>query len=72
MANVVGCNIRRIRRDLGYSQAKLAKLARISQSWICRIETSNENPTIGCMARIARALGVEAADLLRECTERIS
>ena len=71
MASVIGRNIRRIRRDLGYSQAKLAKLARTSQSWICRIETSNENPTLGCMARIARALGVEAADLLRERIEGI-
>jgi predicted transcriptional regulator len=72
MANVVGRNIRRIRGDLGYSQAKLAKLARTSQSWSCRIETSNENPTLGCMERIARALGVEAADLLRERSEGIS
>ena len=72
MANVIGRNIRRIRRDLGYSQARLAKLARTSQSWICRIETSNENPTLGCMARIARALSVETADLLRERAEGIS
>jgi len=72
MRTIVGRNVRRIRRDLGYSQARLAKLARTSQSWICRIETGNENPTLGCMARISRALGVEAADLLRENTGGIS
>ena len=70
MATIVGRNIRRIRKQSGYSQASLAKLARTSQSWICRIETGNENPTLGSVTRIARALRVEVADLLREPVER--
>jgi transcriptional regulator with XRE-family HTH domain len=70
MATTVGRNIRRIRKQSGYSQAGLAKLARTSQSWICRIETGNENPTLGSVMRIARALRVEVTDLLREPAER--
>jgi transcriptional regulator with XRE-family HTH domain len=70
MITIVGRNIRRIRLDLGYSQARLAELARTSQSWICRIETGNRNPTLGCISRIARALRVEPSDLLREAAER--
>lgn len=66
MASIVGRNIRGIRTDLGYSQAKLAGLARTSQPCIRRIETGNETPALGCMASIARALRVAAAGLLRE------
>ncbi|MEA3278583.1 MAG: helix-turn-helix domain-containing protein [Pseudomonadota bacterium] len=66
MASIVGRNIRRIRKRSGYSQAVLAKLARTSQAWICRLETGDENPTLGSVMRIARALDVEAAELLQE------
>ncbi len=65
MTTAVGHNIRRIRKDLGYSQTTLAELARTSQSWICRIESGNENPTLASVTRIARALRVDVADLLR-------
>lgn len=44
MASIVGRNIRGIRTDLGYSQAKLAGLARTSQLCIRRIETGNNHP----------------------------
>ena len=70
MATIVGRNIRRIRKQSGYYQANLAKLARTSQSWICRSETGNENPTLGRVARIARALRVDVADLLRKPADR--
>lgn len=72
MTSTIGRNLRRIRMDLGYSQAQVAKLARMSQSWICKIERGNENPTLECMGRIAGALRVEASDLLRESAGEIS
>jgi len=70
MATTVGRNIRRIRKRSGYSQARLAALARTSQSWISRLETADENPTIGSVTRIAQALRVEVVDLLQDATER--
>ena len=65
MASIIGRNIRCFRRRCGYSQAQLAKLARSSQAWICRLETRDENPTLASVTRIARALGVNVAQLLQ-------
>ena len=70
MATIVGHNIRRIRKQSSYSQARLAQLAGISQPWICRIETGDEDPTLASVARIARALRVEVAELFRDPAER--
>jgi transcriptional regulator with XRE-family HTH domain len=66
MASAIGRNIRAVRRQAGYSQARLAVLSHTSQSWISRIETGDENPTLERVVEIARALRVEVADLLRE------
>jgi DNA-binding XRE family transcriptional regulator len=65
MTTAVGHNIRRIRKGRGYSQSALAELARTSQSWICRIERGNENPSLASVTRIAGALQVDVLDLLR-------
>ena len=69
MTSLIGRNIRRLRRRSGYSQAQLAKGARISQAWVCRLETGDENPTLASVTRIARALGVNVADLLAKPSE---
>ena len=70
MASTIGRNIRRLRTRSGYSQARLAKLARISQAWVCRLETGDENPTLASVTRIARAIGVNDAELLAKSPER--
>ncbi len=70
MASTIGRNIRRLRSRSGYSQAQLVKLARISQAWVCRLETGDENPTVASVTRIARALGVNVAELLAKSPER--
>lgn len=70
MASTIGPNIRRLRVRSGYSQAQLAKLARISQAWVCRVETGDENPTHASVARIDRAVGAEVAELLAKPSER--
>ncbi|MGH2355273.1 MAG: helix-turn-helix domain-containing protein [Chloroflexota bacterium] len=46
------------RRDLGMTQAKLAKITGIGQADISRIETGRANPTVSTLAVIARALGL--------------
>jgi transcriptional regulator with XRE-family HTH domain len=69
MTSLIGRNIRRLRRRSGYSQAQLAKGARISQAWVCRLETGDENPTLASVTRIARALDVEVAELLAKPSE---
>jgi predicted transcriptional regulator len=72
MASIVGSNIRRLRKQSGSSRYRLAELACPSQSWICRIESGDENNTLASLTRIARALPVEGADLLREPAGRVA
>jgi transcriptional regulator with XRE-family HTH domain len=66
MATTIGHNIRRFRKQSGMSQARLAELAGTSQSWICKIETGDENPTLVSVSRIARALDVKVVELMQE------
>jgi transcriptional regulator with XRE-family HTH domain len=70
MTSLIGRNIRRLRRRSGYSQAQLAKGARISQAWVCRLETGDKNPTLASVTRIARALGVNPTSAIRPSLDR--
>jgi transcriptional regulator with XRE-family HTH domain len=71
MNSTIGRNIRRLRQHCGYSQQELAKRSRTSQTWICRIEIGDENPTLGSIKRIAHALDVQVVELLRERPEQV-
>jgi DNA-binding XRE family transcriptional regulator len=46
------------RRELGMSQARLAKLSGVGQADISRIEGGRANPTVGTLAAVARSLGM--------------
>ena len=70
MASTIARTARRLRACSRYSQARLAKLARISQAWVCRLETGDENPTLNSVIRIAHALDVEVPELLANPPER--
>lgn len=65
-----GDNIRRAREAAGLTQYRLAKLADITPGWLRDIETGrNRNPGVAVVRRIAKALGVDLAELLREPEE---
>jgi transcriptional regulator with XRE-family HTH domain len=53
----------RIRRDL--SQESLARKARINRVTLARLERALHPPRLDTLERIARALGVPLADLVR-------
>ena len=55
---------RRIRK--GQTLRQVSAEARVSLGYISEIERGTTSPTVGALARIARALGTEAAQLLRE------
>jgi transcriptional regulator with XRE-family HTH domain len=59
----VGREIRRLREEKGWSQAKLAGAAGMGVSGVSQIETGARNPSAVTLAKIAEALGVEVADL---------
>lgn len=47
------------RRELGLTQAKLARMTGIGQADISRIEGGRANPTVATLAAVARALGLQ-------------
>jgi transcriptional regulator with XRE-family HTH domain len=59
----VGQEIRRLREEKGWSQAKLAAAADMGVSGVSQIETGSRNPSAVTLAKLADALDVEVADL---------
>jgi DNA-binding XRE family transcriptional regulator/predicted RNase H-like HicB family nuclease len=50
--------IRWARDNAGYSQAKLGKLAGVSQQQIAKLEDPDENPTLETLEKVGKALGL--------------
>jgi transcriptional regulator with XRE-family HTH domain len=61
----VACNLRHIRTRRGYSFERLAKLSGVSRAMLSQIELGKSAPTIGLLWKIARALEVPFASLIR-------
>jgi len=67
IANVAttGEKLRRFRRGAALTQSQLAKKAGVNQSTVAMIEGERRpNPHPATLGKLARALGVRAADLL--------
>jgi transcriptional regulator with XRE-family HTH domain len=62
---VLALNLRKCRQAKGLSQEELADRAKIDRTYVSAIERSVYAATIDVVDRLARGLGVEAADLLR-------
>jgi len=60
----VGGNIRRIRRERGWSQASLAVKAGLSIAMIGKLENGRGNPRVTTLAAVASALSVTPTALL--------
>ena len=58
-------NLKALRQAKGLSQEELAHRADIDRTYISSLERCVYNASIDVVDRLARALGVEAADLLR-------
>lgn len=61
-------NLRRQRAEKGWSQEELAHRADINRTYISDIERCLYSATIDVVERLARGLGIEAADLLQRPT----
>lgn len=58
--------IERIRKQLGLSREKLARLADVSNNTVIDLESGKQkNPTINTIAKIAKALNVSIEELLK-------
>jgi transcriptional regulator with XRE-family HTH domain len=65
---VLARNLRKYRRDKGFSQEELAHRAEIDRTYISSLERCVYAASIDVVDRLARVLGVEAADLLQRPT----
>jgi transcriptional regulator with XRE-family HTH domain len=62
---VLALNVRKLRQARGLSQEELAHRADINRTYISSIERCRYSAGVDVINRIARILGVEAADLLK-------
>ncbi|MEN5084021.1 helix-turn-helix transcriptional regulator [Bosea sp. TWI1241] len=62
---VLALNLRKLRQARGLSQEELAHRAGIDRTYVSSLERSVYAAGIDVVDRIARVLGVEAADLLK-------
>jgi len=61
-----GAALRRVRLAAGYSQEQLGLEAGVQRNFISLIETGHNQPTIGTICKLARALGLSASELVAE------
>jgi len=61
---LLGEAVRAKRKDVGYSQEKLAERAGISTVFVSRIERGVESPSVDNLLKIAKALGAQVRDLV--------
>lgn len=63
---LVAWNLRRIRVAAGLSQEKLAADADIDRAYVGRVERGLENPTVGLVDRLSKALSVHISEFFIE------
>lgn len=66
----VARNLRRLRHDRGFSQEELAARAGVDRSYISLLETSAYSASIDMLARLGKALEVDAAEFLKDGTRK--
>lgn len=59
-----GRNVKRLRKEAGLSQEKLALEADVTRSYMSDVETGRRNPTLKIVERVASALKVKPGRLL--------
>ena len=66
LRRLLGRNVKRLRREKGWTQEALAEFTGVSQQFISELENGKSNPTILTLHELARGLGVRPMDLLDE------
>ncbi|MEK7338448.1 MAG: helix-turn-helix transcriptional regulator [candidate division NC10 bacterium] len=56
--------LRALRAKRGMSQDALAKRAGISRGYLLRLEAGRQDPTLGILTKLAKALKVKVGELL--------
>lgn len=58
-------NLRGAREKAGFSQEALAERAGMHRNAVALLETGKRDPRVSTVAKLAKALGIPASDLLR-------
>lgn len=66
--NMIGNNLKKARINKRYSQEEVAKLAFISQSYICKIEKGKIEASIDTILALCEVYEINMSDLI--CVER--
>jgi transcriptional regulator with XRE-family HTH domain len=65
VAEQIGANIFRLRREAGFTQQELSHLTHIRQADLSRLERGHYSPHLATLVKLARGLDVSAADFLQ-------
>lgn len=65
LKEVMATNLRRLRHAKRMTQEELAERAGLSARYIGAMERADVSATVTVLGRVAEALGIEAADLVR-------
>ncbi|KQZ91777.1 helix-turn-helix transcriptional regulator [Agrobacterium tumefaciens] len=65
LKEVMAINLRRIRHDRQLTQEELAHLCGLSSRYIGAIERADKSASVTVLGRIANALSIEPAELLK-------
>jgi transcriptional regulator with XRE-family HTH domain len=66
LPEILGRNVREARHRARMSQEQLAFEADMKRSYVSDLERGTRNPSVKAIARLAAALNISPADLLRE------
>ena len=72
LREVFAANLRRLRNAKGVSQDELAYEANVSRSYLSQLEKGTFYASLNVVGRLAEALGVEPAELLKMPKRRMS
>ncbi|MGH6888451.1 MAG: helix-turn-helix domain-containing protein [Rhizomicrobium sp.] len=65
LARTFGTNVRRRRKELGFTQEALADAVRLAPTYVGQIERGQRNPTLEVVERFAKTLKVDPLELLQ-------
>lgn len=61
----MAAKLRMLRERRGMTQEELAAKAGVSRGYLARLETARQDPTLSTIEKLAKALRVKVADLVR-------
>ncbi len=70
LREIVAINVRRLRRDRGWTQEDLAGRAGLSSRYIVQIERAQASMTVTVLGRVAEALKVQPRELVMRAQDR--